>query len=314
MTDIIVVTGGAGFIGSHVAAHFLSTGAQVRVVDNLSTGHRHNLDSMDGDLTLHEMSFTDAAALAPVFEGARLVYHIGALPSVPRSIDNPLESNYHNVEGTLNVLIAARDAKVDRVVYAASSSAYGDVEADYKVETMTPAPLSPYGVAKLAGEYYCQAFTASYGLETVCTRFFNVFGPRQDPASHYAAVIPKFIRMLLDGEAPTIFGDGSQSRDFTFIDNVVHGLALAGTAPAAVGRSINVATGGKITLIELVDALNEMLGTDIAPTFLDSRPGDILHSRADITRARELLGYEPKVTFVDGLARTVAWYRERHMT
>jgi len=310
MTETVVVTGGAGFIGSHVVERLLTEGAAVRVIDNLSTGNRANLDGMAGDLTLHEVSFTDLDAIRPVFDGATLVYHIGALPSVPRSVDDPLESNRHNVDGTLNVLVAARDAGARRVVYAASSSAYGDVDAEYKVETMPPAPLSPYGVAKLAGEYYCAAFTATYGLETVATRFFNVFGPRQDPSSHYAAVIPKFTRMLLAGDAPTIFGDGLQSRDFTYIDNVVHGLRLAADAPAAAGKTINVATGGRVTLLELVDALNEMLGTNIAPVFLDPRPGDILHSRADISRARDLLDYEPIVPFVDGLARTVTYYRE----
>jgi nucleoside-diphosphate-sugar epimerase len=307
----VVVTGGAGFIGSHVVERLLAEGASVRVVDNLSTGKRANLDGFTGDLTLHAVSFTDLDAIRPIFDGAELVYHIGALPSVPRSVANPLESNHHNIDGTLNVLVAARDAGVGRVVYAASSSAYGDVDVDYKVETITPGPLSPYGVAKLAGEYYCHAFTASYGLETVCTRFFNVFGPRQDPNSHYAAVIPKFTRLLLGGQPPTIYGDGTQSRDFTYIDNVIHGLMLAGDAPEASGHTVNLATAGRITLIELVDALNELLGTNLAPVFLAPRPGDIQHSRADVTKAKQLLGYEPQVAFADGLARTVRWYRQR---
>jgi UDP-glucose 4-epimerase len=292
-----------------VVERLLRDGAAVRVIDNLSTGKQANLDSFSGDLTLHEVSFTDLDAIKPIFEGANLVYHIGALPSVPRSVADPIESNEHNVNGTLNVLVAARDAGVRRVVYAASSSAYGDVEAEFKVETLTPQPLSPYGVAKLAGEYYCQAFTASYGLETVCTRFFNVFGPRQDPSSHYAAVIPRFINMLLDGDAPTIYGDGTQSRDFTYIDNVVHGLMLAADAPAANGQTINLATGSRITLIELVDMLNEVLGTAIAPVFLEPRVGDIKHSRANIDKARQVMGYEPQVNFIDGLARTATWYR-----
>jgi nucleoside-diphosphate-sugar epimerase len=308
-TRTVVVTGGAGFIGSHIVERLLADGASVHVIDNLSTGKRANLDGFSGDLTLHEVSFTDLDAIRPAFEGADLVYHIGALPSVPRSVANPLESNHHNINGTLNVLVAARDAGVRRVVYAASSSAYGDVDVDYKVETITPGPLSPYGVAKLAGEYYCHAFTASYGLETVCTRFFNVFGPRQDPNSHYAAVIPKFTRMLLDGQPPTIYGDGSQSRDFTYIDNVIHGLMLAADAPDASGHTLNLATGGRITLLELVDALNELLGTNLAPVFLDPRPGDIKHSRADVAKAKALLGYEPLVSLADGLARTVDWYR-----
>lgn len=308
-TRTVVVTGGAGFIGSHMVARLLADGVRVRVIDNLSTGKRANLDGLTGDLTLHTVSFTDLDAIRPILAGAEVVYHIGALPSVPRSVANPLESNHHNIGGTLNVLVAARDAGVRRVVYAASSSAYGDVDVDYKVETITPGPLSPYGVAKLAGEYYCHAFTAAYGLETVCTRFFNVFGPRQDPNSHYAAVIPKFTRLLLAGEPPTIYGDGTQSRDFTYIDNVVHGLLLAADAPEAAGHTLNLATGGRVTLLELVDALNELLGTSIDPVFLEPRPGDIKHSRADVTKAARLLGYAPLVSFADGLARTVAWYR-----
>jgi UDP-glucose 4-epimerase len=305
----IVVTGGAGFIGSHLTERLLHDGAAVRVIDNLSTGKQANLDRLQGDITLHAASFTDLDAIRPAFDGAEAVFHIGALPSVPRSVKDPLESNHHNVTGTLNVLVAARDAGVRRVVYAASSSAYGDAAADYKVETMAPEPLSPYGVAKLAGEYYCRAFTASYGLETVCTRFFNVFGPRQDPNSHYAAVIPKFITRLLHGQAPTIYGDGTQSRDFTYIDNVIHGLALAMHAPKANGHTLNLATGGSVTLLELVERLNALIGTAIAPELVEPRPGDIKHSRADVSLAAELMGYEPVVAFDEGLARTVAWYR-----
>jgi len=302
----VIVTGGAGFIGSHVVEHFLADGHQVRVIDNLSTGRRSNLDGMTGDLTLHEASFTDLAAIAPIFDGAELVYHIGALPSVPRSVEDPLGSHLHNVTGTLNVLVAARDAGVRRVVYAASSSAYGDAAVDYKVETLAPDPLSPYGAAKLAGEHYCRAFTASYGLETVCTRFFNVFGERQDPGSAYAAVIPKFIRLMLDGQSPVIYGDGAQSRDFTYVANVVQGLRLAADAPEANGKSVNLAMGERCTLLELVDKLNGLMGTAIEPTFAAPRPGDILHSQADISLAQRVLNYEPQISFEEGLRRTIA--------
>lgn len=309
MTRTVIITGGAGFIGSHLVGRWLEQGASVRVIDNLSTGKRENLDGFGGDLTLHEMSFTDFDAIRPVFDGAELVYHMGALPSVPRSVKNPAESNYHNVTGTLNVLIAARDAGVRRVIYAASSSAYGDVAAEFKVETMTPHPLSPYGAAKLAGEYYCKAFTASYGLETVCTRFFNVFGPRQDPNSHYAAVIPKFITAMMQDEPPIIYGDGTQSRDFTYIENVLHGLVLAADAPKANGYTLNLATGGRVTLLELVAHLNTLLGRDIAPAFTEPRPGDIMHSRADVSLAAEVMDYAPIVSFEDGLQHTLAWYQ-----
>lgn len=307
----VLVTGGAGFIGSHVVRRLVQAGATVRVIDNLSTGHRRNLKDVDSGFTFHECSFTDLDTIRPVFADVDTVFHIGALPSVPRSVKNPIESNHHNVVGTLNVLVAARDAGVRRVVYAASSSAYGDVVADYKVETMLPQPLSPYGVAKLAGEYYCKAFTAAYGLETVCTRFFNVFGPWQDPNSHYSAVIPKFITAMLAGESPVIYGDGTQSRDFTYIDNVVHGLMLAAQAPNAVGHTLNLATGARITLLELVDHLNQLLGTTIKPTLGDPRVGDIAHSRADVRLAAELMGYEPVVAFDKGLAQTVAWYQAK---
>lgn len=309
MSRTVVITGGAGFIGSHLADHWLRAGASVRIIDNLSTGKQANIDRLNGNLAFHRVSFTEFDDIRPIFDGAEVVYHIGALPSVPRSVANPLESNLHNTNGTLNVLHAAQQAGVRRVVYAASSSAYGDADVDYKVETILPAPLSPYGVAKLAGEYYCKAFTASYGLETVSTRFFNVFGPYQDPSSHYAAVIPKFITMMMRGEQPTIYGDGTQSRDFTYIDNVIHGLVLAADAPKASGHTVNLATGGNMNLLDLVRVLNDSLGTDLAPKFLDPRAGDIMHSRADVALAAELLDYTPQVSFDEGLRRTVAWYQ-----
>ncbi|MBC7811773.1 MAG: SDR family oxidoreductase [Burkholderiales bacterium] len=311
MTKTYAVTGGAGFIGSHIAERLLRDGHRVRIVDNLSSGKRENLAHLNkiASFEFYDNSITDKASLDPVFEGVDTVFHQAALPSVPRSIDDPLTTHEYNVTGTLNVLLAARDAKVRRVVYAASSSAYGDVEGDFKSEEMPPRPLSPYGVSKLAGEYYCQSFTAVYGLETVCLRYFNVFGPRQDPLSKYAAVIPLFITSMLDGMRPTIYGDGLQSRDFTFIDNVVHGNLLASTAPDAVGQMMNLATGGRVTLLELAQKVNKLIGTNIQPVHADERTGDIKHSRASIERARELLNYEPIVDFDAGLARTLAWYR-----
>ncbi len=311
MPETYIVTGGAGFIGSHIADRLLREGHRVRIIDNFSTGKRENLAVLTGDLEVHEVSITDCEALPPIFEGVDYVFHQAALPSVPRSIDDPLTSNEYNVTGTLNVLLASRDAGIKRVIYAASSAAYGDIEGDYKVETMPPRPMSPYGVSKLAGEYYCQAFTEVYGLETVALRYFNVFGPRQDETSHYAAVIPKFIAAMTRGSAPTIYGDGSQSRDFTYIDNVVHGNLLATKAPDAAGQMMNLATGGKVTLLELVAKLNRQLGTNLDPILDDPRPGDILHSRAGIDKARDLLDFAPVVDFDTGLARTIEWYVNR---
>lgn len=314
MSITYVVTGGAGFIGAHIAERLLRDGERVRVIDNLLTGRREHLDylrSLNGDLSITIGSITDLDLLRLVFQGADYVLHQAALPSVPRSIADPLETHLHCVTGTLNVLVAARDAGVKRVVYAASSSAYGDQAGDAKVETMSPAPISPYAVAKLTGEYYAAAFKRSYGLETVSLRYFNVFGPRQDPTSTYAAVIPKFITAMLRGERPTIYGDGAQTRDFTYIDNVAHGNLLACKAPGAVGETINLATGGRIAIIDLVAQLNAIMGTDVKPMHRDERPGDIKHSLADIRKARDLLGFAPIVSFEAGLRRTVAWYRSQ---
>jgi len=308
MSRTVLVTGGAGFIGSHVVARLLQDGASVRIIDNLSTGKRENLLGFNGNWALHPVSITDIEAIAPIFEGVDTVFHIAALPSVPRSIAFPQDSNLNNVTGTLNVLEAARLAGVRRVVYAGSSSVYGDVQSEYKAEDMLPNPLSPYGVAKLAGEYYCKAFTASYGLETVITRFFNVFGARQDPTSYYSAVIPKFIATMRRGASPIIYGDGTQSRDFTYVANVVHGLMLAADSPHAVGQVFNIAMGGRIELVQLVAHLNQILGTNIAPEFAPRRLGDILHSCADIRHATNLLGYVPIVDFETGLRHTVDWY------
>ena len=312
MPDTYIVTGAAGFIGSHLAERLLRDGQRVRVIDNLLTGDPARLKflkALDGDLSITIGSITDAEAVRALCRGADYLLHHAALPSVPRSLAHPLETHLHCVTGTLNLLVAAHGAGVKRVVYAASSSAYGDQAGDAKVESMSPAPISPYGVAKLAGEHYAAAFTQSYGLETVSLRYFNVFGPRQNPDSAYAAVIPKFITTMLRGERPIIFGDGTQSRDFTYIDNVVQGNLLACTAPAAVGETINLAAGGRVVLNDLVAQLNEILGSDLAPIHAAVRPGDILHSQADITRARKLLGFEPVVNFREGLRRTVDWYQ-----
>lgn len=316
MVETYVVTGGAGFIGSHLAERLLRDGHRVRIVDNFVTGKRENVQRLmtpewRDRLTVHEISVTERDALPAIFAGADYVLHQAALPSVPRSIDDPITTHEFNVTGTLNVLLAARDAGVKRVAYAASSSAYGDIEGEFKTEDMPPRPLSPYGVSKLAGEYYCAAFTQVYGLETVALRYFNVFGPRQDETSHYAAVIPKFITAMLDGQPPVIYGDGLQSRDFTYIDNVVHGNLLALRVPDAAGQVMNLATGGRVTLLDLVDKLNRLLGTSFTPIHTEPRAGDIKHSRAGVEKARTLLGFAPVVDFDEGLARTVAWYRSR---
>ncbi len=314
MTQTFVVTGAAGFIGSHIAERLVRNGQRVRVIDNLLTGnpeHLTFLKALGGDLSISRGSIGDLDALQALFKGADCVFHQAALPSVPRSMADPLETHKHCATGSLNVLIAARDRDVRRVVYAASSSAYGDQAGDFKSESMPPAPISPYAAAKLAGEYYFQAFYHAYGLETVALRYFNVFGARQDPHSAYAAVIPKFINLMLQGQQPPIYGDGSQSRDFTYIDNVVHGNLLASTAKEAVGETINLATGGQVRIKDLAAKLNLLLGTRLPPVYREERPGDIKHSRADVAKAGELLGFEPIVDFDEGLRRTVAWYRQR---
>jgi UDP-glucose 4-epimerase len=309
------VTGGAGFIGSHIAERLLREGHQVTIVDNLLTGKRENIELLlqnyPEQAIFHGVSITDGDALTPLFVGVDTVFHQAALPSVPRSVSHPLETHEHCVTGTLTMLVAAKDAGVRRVVYAASSSAYGEIQSDVKTEDMQPMPISPYGVAKLAGEYYCQAFYHTYGLETVCLRYFNVFGPRQDPTSQYAAVIPLFITAMLKGESPTIYGDGEQSRDFTYIDNVVHGNLLASAAPEAAGEVINLALGGSISLLNLMEKLNRLMGTDIQPIHAPPRAGDIKHSRAGIEKAQDLLDFAPIVDFDTGLLRTLQYYQGR---
>ncbi len=309
-----LVTGGAGFIGSNLVGALLEQGHTVRVLDNFSTGKRENLAPYGSRVEVIEGDLTDLDAVRRAVQGVDVVLHQGALASVPRSIEDPISSNEANVKGTLHVLLAAKDAGVKRVVYASSSSVYGDqAVTEPKVETMTPQPISPYAVSKLSGEQYCQVFYEVYGLETVSLRYFNVFGPRQDPHSEYAAVIPKFITCMLEGQRPTIFGDGEQTRDFTYIGNVIKGNLLAATAPAEriAGQVFNMATGAQISLNGLVEMLQEITGQNIAPVHAPPRTGDIKHSRADIEKARRLLGYEPEVSFLEGLRQTVEWYRSR---
>lgn len=306
---LYLVTGGAGFIGSHIVKELVRRGERVRVLDNFSTGRRENLAPFLEHIELVEGDLRDLPTVRRAVEGVDHVLHQAALASVPRSVADPLASNSANVTGTLNLLVAARDAGVRRVVYAASSSAYGDSPTLPKQEDMPTAPKSPYAVSKLAGEHYCRAFTEVYGLETVSLRYFNVFGPRQDPASQYAAVVPLFITAMLRGEPPTVHGDGLQSRDFTYVANVVHANLLATTAPGVAGRVFNVACGQRYTLLDLIASLDEIMGAHVTPVHTASRPGDVRHSLADVTAAQEALGYRAEVDFDEGLRRTVAWYR-----
>ena len=304
---LYLVTGGAGFIGSHIAESLVKRGERVRVLDNLMTGKRENLDHLVDKLEFIEADIRDAAATRQAMEGVSIVYHEAAIPSVPRSVADPQLSHDVNVNGTFNVLMAARDAGVKRVIFAASSSAYGDTEVLPKTETMLPNPLSPYAAAKLVGELYCQTFTRVYGLETVALRYFNVFGPRQDPTSPYSGVISKFVTALLNNEAPTIFGDGEQSRDFTYIANVVDANLRAAEAPEAVGQVMNLGIGQRITLNQLFEELQKIIGTNLKPNYSPTRAGDVRHSLADIARAENLLGYCPLVGLAEGLKYTVDW-------
>lgn len=305
-----LVTGGAGFIGSHIATALARRGDRVRVLDDLSTGARDNLAHIADQIDFHEGDIRDLAAVERAVEGVDVVFHQAALASVPRSVKDPHATNAVCVGGTLNLLDASRRAGVRRFVYAGSSSAYGDQPHASKRETDLTSPLSPYAAAKLAGEQYCQAFGVTYGLDTVVIRYFNVFGPRQDPASEYSAVIPRFVTAMIAGERPVVFGDGLQSRDFTYVDNVVAGNLAAAEAPAAAGRVLNVACGAQTNLLQLIDSINRVLGTSIEPVFEDPRPGDVRESLADITAAREALGYEPTIDFDEGLRRSISYYRE----
>ena len=310
LSGTFVVTGGAGFIGSHIAAALSAAGARVRVLDDLSTGHRENLDEIGGDIDFIEGSVADEAVLRKALDGAEVVFHEAAIPSVPRSVEAPRQTHIASVDGTFSLLLAARDNNVRRVVYAASSSAYGDQPTLPKSEQMLPDPLSPYAVAKLVGEYYCQVFTRVYGLETVSLRYFNVFGPRQDPSSQYSGVVSRFISSLLGNEQPVIFGDGNQSRDFTYFDNVVAANLSAANASGATGKVINVANGERITLNELLEELKDLTGKkDVTAEYREPRVGDVRHSLADNAMARELLGYEVKVDLREGLKRTIDWWK-----
>ena len=299
-----LVTGGGGFIGSHLVDRLLRDGYEVRVLDNFATGHRENLSDAEGEYELIEGDVQSYERAHTAVRGCDLVFHLAALPSVPRSIQDPLTSTASNVTGTLNVLLAARDEDVRRVVFASSSSVYGPQREFPQREEAAARPISPYGVSKLAAEGYCRAFTQVYGLETVAVRYFNVFGPRQDPLSQYAAVIPKFITMVLAGERPVIYGDGEQSRDFTYIDNTVDGTVLAASAEGVAGETFNVACGEGTTLNQLVEHIGELSGEPVEPIYAERQPGDLQRSLADISRAREALGYEPAVDIRAGLEKT----------
>ena len=303
-----LVTGGAGFIGSHLTEELQRRGERVRVADSLVTGKRRNLAHLPA-VEFVEGDLSDLAVARAAVQGVDYVLHQAAIPSVPRSVEDPITSNRANVDATLNVLVAARDARVKRVVYAGSSSAYGNTDTLPKTESMPPRPLSPYALQKLVGEQYMQIFTSLYGLATVTIRYFNVFGPRQDPSSPYSGVISLFARALLDNKPPTIYGDGEQTRDFTYVANVVDGVLRAVTAPGAAGTVINVATGSRISLNRLFEVMRDLTAARVNVNYGPPRAGDVQHSQADISLARKLLGYEPTVSLEEGLRRTLEWYR-----
>ena len=308
-----LVTGGGGFIGSSLVEHLVSQGESVVVLDDFSTGKVENLAGIEDRIEIIEGSITCLDTCRRAVRGVDFILHEAALPSVPRSIENPVASNHVNVSGTLNMLVASRDEGVKRFVYAASSSVYGDTEDLPKVETMPAIPLSPYAISKYTGEMYCHTFFELYGLQTIALRYFNVFGPKQDPASQYSAVIPKFITAHLRDESPVIFGDGEQSRDFTYIDNVIHANILAcAAAPKAFGRVFNCACGEQITLNEMAFMIKEILGSYMPVLHADPRPGDVMHSLADLRSAKDLLRYSPKTTTREGLERVIPWYVEQH--
>ncbi len=305
-----LVTGGGGFIGSHIVERLVRDGRSVRVLDNFSTGRRENLAGLEERIELMEGDIRRPEDCRRACEGIEVVFHQAALPSVPTSIERPAETHDANVNGTFNMLMAARDAGCRRLIYAASSSAYGDQPQSPKVESMVPDPMSPYALQKLTGEYYCRVFRRCWGLETVALRYFNVFGPRQNPRSQYAAAIPAFVSAILRNEPPTVYGDGEQTRDFTYIDNVVAANLLAAEAPEACGQVINAACGQSISINAIIGLINAILGRSVRPVYAPRRPGDVRDSLADIGLARRLLGFEPVVLFEEGLRRAIAWYRD----
>ena len=308
----VLVTGGAGFIGSNIAIQLVKDGYQVTILDDLSTGYLKNLDTIKDKIKFIKGSITDYDLLTKIMPGVDFVLHQAALPSVPRSIDKPLNSHANNATGIINILDAARLAKVKRVVFASSSAIYGDAKEEYKSEDLPTNPLSPYAVTKLTGEQYCRVFSEIYGLETVCLRYFNVFGPQQDPNSNYAAVIPLFIKAILANQQPTIFGDGMQSRDFTYVDNNVQANILAmHSDKVGKGEIINIACGQAFSLLDLIDNINKVVHKNIKPKFTDPQPGDIKHSLADINKAKKLLDYKTDIDFTQGLKLTIDWMKEQ---
>jgi nucleoside-diphosphate-sugar epimerase len=304
-----LVTGGAGFIGSNICHELLAQGCFVRIIDNLLTGKKENLAGIIEKFDFIEADMGDYEVARAAMDDVDVVLHQGALPSVPRSVDDPTSTHQHCLNATFTLLLAARDAGIKRFVYASSSSAYGDTPTLPKIETMAPQPLSPYAAAKLAGEYYCSVFSRVYGLETISLRYFNVFGPHQDPTSQYAAAIPAFVTAMLKGLPPTIYGDGEQSRDFSYVDNVVKANLLAAMAEKTSGQVINIACGQAVTVNETIDIINELLGKNIKPIYAAPRPGDVKHSLADITLAKKTIDYESIVPFRQGLERSIEWYR-----
>ena len=305
-----LVTGGAGFIGSNICRKLLSQGCFVRVIDNLLTGKKSNLSAIIDRIEFIEADMGNQDVARTAMKDVDVVLHQGALPSVPRSVDDPATTHKHCLDATFTLLLAARDAGIKRFVYASSSSVYGDTPALPKLESMQPGPLSPYAVGKLTGEYYCSVFSRVFGLETISLRYFNVFGPHQDPTSQYAAAIPAFVTAILKNQQPNVFGDGQQSRDFTYIDNIIEANLLAAQAEHTAGEVLNIACGKAVTVNETIDIINDLLGKNIKPIYTDPRPGDIKHSLADITLAEKLLGFKPTVPFKQGLQKAIDWYRE----